>query len=79
MTVLDRYGRDFAMTGASGIRTRGSGLLAGAMLGSFDAPLQRTGATDARLGFSSSVPAYWQSVRRAARPWCRSRPRPARR
>lgn len=63
MTVLDRYGRDFAMRGASGIRTRGSGLLAGAMLGSFDAPWQRTGATDARLGFSSSVPAYWQAVR----------------
>ncbi|MEH3036157.1 MAG: S8 family serine peptidase [Sphingomonas adhaesiva] len=63
MTVLDRYGRDFAMTGTSGIRTRGSGLLAGAMLGSFDAPWQRTDATDARLGFSSSVPAYWQAVR----------------
>jgi len=63
MTVLDRYGRDFAMKGASGIRTRGSGLLAGAMLGSFDAPWQRTGATDARLGFSSSVPTYWQAVR----------------
>lgn len=62
MTVFDRYGRDFVMKGASGIRTRGSGLLAGAMLSPIDVPWQRNGATDARLGFSSSVPSYWQSV-----------------
>ncbi len=62
MTVLDRYGRDFAMRAASGIRVRGSGLLAGAMISPIDAPWRRNDPTDARFGFSSSVPSYWQTV-----------------
>ncbi len=55
MTVLDRYGRDFRMTGASGIRAQGSGLLAGAMLTPIDPPWMTAGASDARFGFASPV------------------------
>ena len=63
MTVFDRYGRDFAMTTASGVRTHSSSLLAGAMLAPVDPPWMHVNATDMRLGFSSSVPGYWQAVR----------------
>ena len=56
MTVLDRYGRDFMMTGASGIRTRGSGMLAGGMFAPVDPPWLSASVTEARLGFASSVP-----------------------
>lgn len=55
MTVLDRYGRDFRMTGASGIRAQGSGLLAGAMLTPIDPPWMTASASDARFGFASPV------------------------
>ncbi|MFH8651974.1 S8 family serine peptidase [Sphingomonas paucimobilis] len=57
MTVFDRYGRDFEMTGATGIRARSSGLLAGGMTGSVDSlPVRRWSASEARLGFA------WQDV-----------------
>lgn len=56
MTVLDRYGRDFRMTGPSGIRTRGSGLLAGGMFAPVDPPWVSASVTETRLGFASSVP-----------------------
>lgn len=52
MTVLDRYGRDYTMRGATGATSRGSGLLAGAMMGSMEAPWI-TSETDRRLGFAS--------------------------
>lgn len=55
MTVLDRYGRDFRMTGASGIRAQGSGLLAGAMLTPIDPPWMTASASDTRFGFASPV------------------------
>lgn len=55
MTVLDRYGRDFRMTGASSIRAQGSGLLAGAMLTPIDPPWMTASASDARFGFASPV------------------------
>jgi hypothetical protein len=67
MTVLDRYGRDFLMTGDAGIRTRGSGLLAGNMLGQTDPLWLSASATDARLGFAASVPDYLRG-RSSARP-----------
>ncbi|GAA0455335.1 S8 family serine peptidase [Sphingomonas molluscorum] len=60
MTVYDRYGRDFSMAGASGIRSGGSGLLAGGMLQPIDAPWLQVSPTEARLGFSLSVPEYWR-------------------
>nr|WP_199860344.1 S8 family serine peptidase [Sphingomonas sp. CFBP 8760] len=64
MTVLDLYGRDFAMTGATGIRVRSSGLLAGGMAGSGDPlPLRRWSATEARLGFvGQDVVGPWQGA-----------------
>ncbi|PAV92489.1 hypothetical protein WR25_13279 [Diploscapter pachys] len=53
MRVFDRYGRDFAMTGATGIRAWSSGLLAGGMTGSVDPlPVRRWSASEARLGFA---------------------------
>ena len=55
MTVFDRYGRDFAMTGSAGVRTRGSGLLAGAMLAPTDAPWRAAQAEAARFGFTTNV------------------------
>lgn len=67
MTVLDRYGRDFRMTGASGVRTRGSGLLAGSMLTPADPSWLSADATGQRLGFSGSVPDYLRG-RGSARP-----------
>jgi subtilisin family serine protease len=62
MTVYDRYGRDFAMSGVSGIRSGNSGLLAGGMLRPIDAPWLQVSPIDARLGFSSSVPEYWRTA-----------------
>ena len=58
MTVFDRYGRDFAMTGSSGVRARGSGLLAGAMLAPTDAPWRMAQADAARMGFATNVGAH---------------------
>ena len=55
MTVFDRYGRDFAMTGSAGVRARGSGLLAGAMLAPTDAPWRAARAEAARFGFATNV------------------------
>jgi len=65
MTVLDRYGRDFHMTGTSGIRAQSSGLLAGAMLTPVDPPWLTPDATDARFGFVSpaTTTGYWQGAR----------------
>lgn len=64
MTVFDRYGRDFAMTGATGIRARSSGLLAGSMTGSVDPlPVRRWSASEARLGFAGQdVVGPWQAA-----------------
>ena len=65
MTVLDRYGRDFHMQGASGIRAQSSGLLAGVMLTPVDPPWLMPNATDARFGFVSPATTtdYWQGAR----------------
>ncbi len=62
MTVLDRYGRDYAMTGSAGVRARSSGLLAGAMLAPTDAPWRAAQAEAARFGFATNVGA--QAMRR---------------
>lgn len=66
MTVFDRYGRDFAMTGSTEVRARGSGLLAGAMLAPTDAPWRMAQAEAARFGFATNVGA--QSAQRSNRP-----------
>jgi subtilisin family serine protease len=65
MTVLDRYGRDFHMQGASGIRAQSSGLLAGVMLTPVDPPWLMPNATDTRFGFVSpaTTTGYWQGAR----------------
>ncbi|MET3436107.1 S8 family serine peptidase [Sphingomonas sp. 1185] len=63
MTVVDRYGRDFAMTGTTGPRSRGSGLLAGAMLGTIDPPWLAITANDAKLGFASAATGPWAAAR----------------
>jgi subtilisin family serine protease len=55
MTVFDRYGRDFSMTGSAGVRARGSGLLAGAMVAPSDAPWRAAQAEAARFGFATNV------------------------
>ncbi|MCT8004012.1 S8 family serine peptidase [Sphingomonas sanguinis] len=64
MTVFDRYGRDFAMTGTTGIRARSSGLLAGGMTGSVDSlPVRRSSVSEARLGFAGQdVVGPWQGA-----------------
>ena len=64
MTVLDRYGRDYRMTGATGPRVGTSGLLAGAMAVTFDPmDFRRWSATDDRLGFAGSAPVGpWQGA-----------------
>jgi subtilisin family serine protease len=61
MTVFDRYGRDYRMTGSAAPRSRGSGLLAGAMLAPADPPWLTP--TDARLGFTSTTTGPWQGAR----------------
>ncbi|MFE8585852.1 hypothetical protein ACFX59_17330 [Sphingomonas sp. NCPPB 2930] len=63
MTVFDRYGRDFAMTGTAGPRVRSSGLLAGAMLGTIDPPWLATTANDMKLGFASAATGPWAAAR----------------
>ncbi|GAM02725.1 peptidase S8 family protein [Sphingomonas parapaucimobilis NBRC 15100] len=63
MTVFDRYGRDFAMTGSAGPRVRSSGLLAGAMLGAIDPPWLATTASDMKLGFASASAGPWAAAR----------------
>jgi hypothetical protein len=63
MTVFDRYGRDYRMTGSTAPRHRGSGLLAGAMLAPVDPPWLTPTPTDARLGFTSATTGPWQGVR----------------
>ncbi len=55
MTVFDRYGRDFAMIGSAGVRARGSGLLAGAMLAPNDDPWRVAQADAARFGLATNV------------------------
>ncbi|MFV0622677.1 S8 family serine peptidase [Sphingomonas sp. ac-8] len=64
MTVFDRYGRDFAMTAPTGIRTRSSGLLAGGMTGSIDPlPSRRWSASEARLGLAGQdMVGPWQAA-----------------
>ena len=63
MTVFDRYGRDFAMTGTAGPRVRSSGLLAGAMLGTIDPLWLATTANDVKLGFASATTGPWAAAR----------------
>ncbi len=63
MTVIDRYGRDYRMTGSAAPRRRGSGLLAGEMLAPGDPPWLTPTPTDARLGFSSATTGPWQGTR----------------
>ncbi|MDJ0276660.1 S8 family serine peptidase [Sphingomonas sp. 2R-10] len=63
MTVFDRYGRDYRMTGSAAPRHRGSGLLAGAMLAPVDPPWLTPTQTDARLGFTSATTGPWQGAR----------------
>jgi hypothetical protein len=58
MTVFDRYGRDYGMTGSTGVRARGSGLLAGVMLAPTDAPWRAAQANAERFGFATNVGAY---------------------
>lgn len=62
MTVFDRYGRDFTMTGSTAVRARSSGLLAGSMLGSgVVAVPRRWSAAEERVGFSGQdVIGPWQ-------------------
>jgi hypothetical protein len=62
MTVFDRYGRDYRMTGSAAPRSRGSGLLAGAMLAPVDPPWLTPTPTDARLGFTSATTGPWQAT-----------------
>ena len=63
MTVVDRYGRDFAMTGTAAPRSRGSGLLAGAMLGTIDPPWLAATANDVKPGFTSTATGPWATAR----------------
>ncbi|MBB4085670.1 S8 family serine peptidase [Sphingomonas carotinifaciens] len=63
MTVFDRYGRDFAMTGNTGPRSQGSELLAGAMLGTIDPPWLATSVSDAKFGFTSAATGPWAAAR----------------
>lgn len=63
MTVVDRYGRDYRMTGSAAPRSRGSGLLAGAMLAPVDPPWLTPTPTDMRLGFTSTTTGPWQGAR----------------
>ncbi len=58
MTVLDRYGRDYTMTGSAGVRASGSGLLAGAMIAPTDLPWRAAEAGAARFGFATNVGAH---------------------
>ncbi|WP_294243439.1 S8 family serine peptidase [uncultured Sphingomonas sp.] len=62
MTVFDLYRRDFSMTGTAGPRSRGSGLLAGGMLGTIDPPWLATTANDAKLGFTSTTTGPWAAT-----------------
>ncbi|MBB3880397.1 S8 family serine peptidase [Sphingomonas pseudosanguinis] len=63
MTVFDRYGRDFTMTGTAAPRVRSSGLLAGAMLGTIDPPWLATTASDVKLGLASPATGPWAAAR----------------
>ncbi|WP_344691906.1 S8 family serine peptidase [Sphingomonas cynarae] len=63
MTVIDRYGRDYRMTGSAAQIRRGSGLLAGAMLAPVDPPWLTPTPTDRRLGFTSATTGPWQGTR----------------
>ncbi|MEH3100623.1 hypothetical protein [Sphingomonas adhaesiva] len=63
MTVFDRYGRDFTMTGSARPRSRGSGLLAGAMLGAVGPPWLAGSANDTKLGFTSATVGPWATAR----------------
>ncbi len=63
LTVLDRYGRDYRLTGNAGVRARGAGLLSGA-LAFDDGPLLRQASPyDHRFGFADTGPVGpWQGV-----------------
>ncbi|WP_254602627.1 S8 family serine peptidase [Sphingomonas bacterium] len=50
MTVVDRYGRDYRMAGASAVQVRGSGLLAGGLLPA-NVPLWSRAANGADYGY----------------------------
>ncbi len=63
MTVFDRYGRDYRMTGSAAQIRRGSGLLASAMLAPVDPPWLTPTPTDRRLGFTSATTGPWQGSR----------------
>ena len=65
MTVVDRYGRDYRMRGAGGVRSRSSGLLASAMLPAAEPLwLHQPSFADARLGLATSAPVgSWQGSR----------------
>ncbi len=64
MTVFDRYGRDFTMAGATCVRARSSGLLAGSMLGNSVASVpRRWSAAEERVGFcGQDVVGPWQGA-----------------
>ena len=62
MTVFDRYGRDFTMTGPAGVRERASGLLSGALVQDAN-PFRTTdpASADRRLGLADAGPiGPWQ-------------------
>ncbi|WP_174278314.1 S8 family serine peptidase [Sphingomonas bacterium] len=69
MTVVDRYGRDYRMAGASAVQVRGSGLLAGGMLPAMVPPWSRastgsgyaSGVVHANLAPSAPV-GPWQHI-----------------
>lgn len=63
MTVFDRYGRDFHMTGTTAPRHGNAGLLAGAMLTPVDAPWLTTTPSDMRFGIGATASGPWQGVR----------------
>ena len=64
LTVFDRYGRDYLVTGEPGIRVRGSGLFSGAGLQGFDVVRGDDPASaDRRLGLPSDAPVGpWQGA-----------------
>lgn len=62
MTVIDRYGRDFAMRGDAGVRASESGLLSSGQLASVD-PRPVNFDRDERMGLVSSTIGPWGGIR----------------
>ena len=60
LTVLDRYGRDYRMTGAAGVRARGAGLLSGVLPFHDWRALRQASPADRRLGFTDAPVGPWQ-------------------